>query len=191
MRRRDVLAGLGSVAVLGGAGLVATGAVPSPGSDAPTGEDGNTEDGESRPETFSVETLEAPGSQAGEVTIPAPDRPTFIDFFGTWCPPCEEQMPALAQANEQVGDSVLFVSITTENVGGSVSKDTVVEWWEENDGDWLVGIDPQTELAAHYNVRGYPFAVAVDTAGTVQWSGQGLKTADELVAGIEQAIDDD
>jgi thiol-disulfide isomerase/thioredoxin len=193
MRRRDLLAGVGSVAVLGGAGAVAVGGFPSVETDASDAEgtDASGEGGTDRTERrgpIAVETIDAPGSEAGEVQIPAAE-PTFIDFFGTWCPPCIEQMPALAEANERVGDDVLFVSVTTENVGGSVTKDEVVEWWETHGGNWTLGIDPTAELAARYAPPGYPAAFAIEASGTVAWSDAGVKTADELVAGIERAME--
>lgn len=179
MKRRHLLAGLASGGVIGGAGLVATGKVP----DAL----GN---GEPEPvEPTTLDTVEAPGSRDGTVTIPADGRPTFVDFFGTWCAPCIEQMPALATAENRVGDEVAFVSVTTEDVGGSVSEETVAEWWRENEGDWLVAADVTAELAAKLNVGGYPTAVALDASGRVQWSESGIHTADELVAGIETALD--
>jgi thiol-disulfide isomerase/thioredoxin len=199
MRRRELLAGLGSVATLGAAGAIAIRGFPSieggsadrdgvASSDRADGEETN----EAEPvKQITVETINAPGSDAGEVQVPATDRPTFIDFFGTWCPPCIDQMPALAEANERIGEEVLFISVTTEAVGRSVTEAEVAEWWETHGGNWLLGIDPTAELAAQYNPPGYPAAFAIDTSGLVQWSGSGVKTADELVAGIEQAFDDE
>ena len=179
MKRRHLLAGLASGAAIGGAGLVATGAVPSI----------SGGDGAEPVEPTTLDTVEAPGSRDGEVTIPAGDRATFVDFFGTWCDPCIEQMPALAAAEDRVDDDVLFVSVTTEDVGGSVSEETVADWWRENDGDWLVAADVTAELAAKLDVGAYPTAVAIDAEGRVQWSESGIHTADELVAGIEAATD--
>lgn len=179
MKRRHLIAALASIGTIGGAGLVATGAVP-----------GSSESEGSKPiEPTTLDTIEAPGSRDGEVTIPAGNRATFVDFFGTWCPPCVEQMPALGEAADRVGDEVLFVSVTTEDVGGSVSEDAVAEWWHENDGDWLVAADVTAELAANLNVGGYPTAVAIDAGGRIQWSSSGVHTADELVAGIESALE--
>jgi len=187
MRRRDLLAGLGSVGVLGAAGLVAVGGVPSGGrSDDSAGGDG----GGDEPEPVTIETIEAPGSRDGTVTIPATGEPTFVDFFATWCNPCETQMPDLAAANERVGDEVLFVSVTIEPVGDDISEDHVVEWWDDHGGDWLMGADPTTELWAQYSSPGIPHAVALDAEGRVRWSESGAKTADELVAGIERALPD-
>jgi len=180
VRRRHLLAGLASVGALGGAGAVATGGVPDAlgGGDAP------------EPiEPVTLDTIEAPGSRDGEVTLPAPDRPTFVDFFATWCKPCVEQMPDLAEAHDRIGDEALFVSVTPQDVGGSVSEEKVVNWWRENDGDWLVAADVTTALAARLNVGGYPSARAIDASGRVRWATSGTHTTEELVEGIERALD--
>ncbi|MEZ3162967.1 TlpA disulfide reductase family protein [Halorubrum sp. RMP-47] len=190
MRRRDLVAGLASVAVLGGAGAVATGGVPGSLGGGPSDGDGSTGGDGSEPiEPVTLDTVEAPGSRDGEVTLPAPDRPTFVDFFGTWCPPCAEQMPALAAANDRIGDEVLFVSVTTEPVGDAVSEETVTDWWRENGGDWLVAADVSAELAARLDVGSYPSARAVDASGRVRWATSGTHTTEEFVAGIERALD--
>jgi thiol-disulfide isomerase/thioredoxin len=186
MRRREAIAGITSLGVLGGAGVVALRGFPSPGESSDSAGKEN-----SGVDPITVETLDAPGSTAGSVQIPAQNQPVFIDFFGTWCPPCIDQMPRLRTANERIGDSVLFISVTTEAVGRVVTKEEVVNWWRENDGNWLLGIDPTTELAARYNPTGYPYAVAMDATGTVRWSGAGLKSADDIVAGIETALDNE
>jgi thiol-disulfide isomerase/thioredoxin len=207
MRRRELVAGLASAAALGGAGLLAAGATPEGfgesdpatvgdgsgdgdgGSTAGGGTGSGAETGAGTVESMSIETLDAPGSRDGELTVPASDRPTFVDFFGTWCPPCAEQMPALGEANDRVGDEVLFVSVTTEPVGRSVAESTVVEWWREHDGDWLVGADPTAELAARVNLGGYPTAAVIDATGRLRWSESGIHTADELVARIEAVLE--
>ncbi|ELY87520.1 alkyl hydroperoxide reductase/ thiol specific antioxidant/ Mal allergen [Natrialba hulunbeirensis JCM 10989] len=183
MQRRDVLAGIGSAGVLAGAGAVAVYGVPSP-------ETLLEEDGE-RHDPLAVETVEARGSEAGEVLIPAQDQPTFIDLFGTWCPPCVEQMPELAIANERIGDQVLFISVTSEGVGEnrSITEDELVDWWAEHDGNWLLGLDHNAEVTERYLDGGFPTAAVIDASGRIQWSDNGVHSADEIVATIEGETD--
>ncbi|WP_418286628.1 TlpA family protein disulfide reductase [Halorubrum sp. DTA46] len=182
MRRRDLLAGVASAGALGGAAAVATGNLPAV-------LDGG--DGSESVEPLTIRTIDAPGSRDGEVTLPAPGEPTFVDFFATWCDPCVEQMPALAEANERIGDRVTFVSVTTEDVGGSVTEQEVRDWWADNDGDWLVAADVSAELAARFPIGGYPSARAMDASGRVRWATSGTHTADEFVDGIERALGGD
>lgn len=181
MRRRELLAGVGSVGVIGAAGAVALGGLPGRGDEAAD----PRSDGSSIPGPVSIETLDAPGSEAGSMVVPG-TRPTFVEFFGTWCGPCEQQMPALAAANERVGDEVVFVSVTAEGVPDA----EIVEWWEANGGNWLLGRDRSAELAAKYNQPGLPYSVAIGASGSVGWSEPGLKTADEIVSGIQTALGD-
>lgn len=185
MRRRDVLAGLGSAGVVVGGGAIAVLGLPS--TDSLLDED--SDDVESDP--LEIETIDAPGSEAGTIQVPDPDRATFLDLFGTWCTPCIEQMPALAEANERIGDEVLFCSVTNESVGpnGAITEAELVEWWDEHDGNWTVGVDPSAEITARYLEGGFPTAVAIDASGRVQWAESGIKTADELVAAIEDALE--
>ena len=188
MRRREVLAGLAGAGTVIGGGAIAVYGLPSV--DDPTAE---SADGDADADPLTIETIDAPGSEAGEVTIPSSDRATFIDIFGTWCPPCIEQMPALATAYDRIGDDVLFVSVTNESVGEdrAITEAELVEWWDEHDGNWTVGLDRRAELTERYLDGGYPTAAAIDATGTVQWSDSGVKTAAELVEGIEQALDAD
>ncbi|SEH57500.1 Redoxin [Halopenitus malekzadehii] len=176
MQRRHVLAGVASVGTLAGAGLSITGGLSRRSDVEPA-------------DPVTLNTIDAPGSRDGEVTIPATDRPTFVDFFATWCDPCVEQMPALAEANDRVDDSVLFISVTTEAVGESVAEETIVEWWRKYNGDWLLGADPSIELSSSLGVSPrIPTAVAIDDTGRVQWSESGVHTADELLDGIETIL---
>ncbi|SMO38804.1 TlpA family protein disulfide reductase [Halorubrum cibi] len=179
MERRHLLAGIASVGALGGAGAVAMGAVPEAlgGSSAEA------------VELTTIPTIDAPGSREGEVTIPAEDQVTFVDFFGTWCPPCAEQMPALAEAHDRIGDEALFVSVTTEDVGGAVSEETVVDWWREHDGDWLVGADVTAELSSRVTVQGFPTAVVIDADRRIAWKDSEVHTADRIVEEIENVLD--
>lgn len=184
MRRRDVLAGLGSAGVVLGGGAIAAYGVPST-------EDSTKQKSDEKPaKPIEVETIDAPGSEAGTMLVPAPDQPTFVDIFGTWCTPCIKQMPALAEAHDRIGDKVHFISVTNESVGknGSLTKQQLVEWWDTHGGNWTLGLDPAAELSARYLNSGYPSATAIDASGRVQWSSSGIKTADELVAGIKQAL---
>jgi hypothetical protein len=98
-------------------------------------------------------------------------------------------MPDLAEAHDRLGDEVLFVSVTPEDVGGPVSEEAVADWWRENDGNWLVAADTTAELAARLNVGGYPSARDINGTGRVRWATSGTHTTAEFVEGIERALD--
>lgn len=124
-----------------------------------------------------IETLDAPGSAAGTRTIPPPE-PAVVTFFATWCRVCSRQMGSIAAVEAAVDTPV--VSVTIELVGRSVSRTEVVEWWDEHDGDWTVGIDDDGALAERFEVSSIPKVVVLDEEGTIRWSETGEIDAEEL-----------
>ncbi len=175
MRRRDLVAGIASAGVVAGGGALAVLGRPSLGDDAEP------------EEPIDLETVEAAGSTDGTVTVPDPDadRVAFLDFFATWCEPCKEQMPAIAEASERTDAD--FVSVTNEPVGRTVSEAELREWWADHDGGWTVALDPTGEMSERYEVSGYPTAVVLDAEGVADWSHSGILSADEIVDRIEAA----
>jgi cytochrome c biogenesis protein CcmG/thiol:disulfide interchange protein DsbE len=51
--------------------------------------------------------ISAAGLRRGQAVV--------VNFWGSWCPPCEEEMPALQAAHRQLGDQVTFVGIDEED----------------------------------------------------------------------------
>jgi thiol-disulfide isomerase/thioredoxin len=180
MRRRDVLAGAASVGTLAGAGAVAVYGLPSSG----FGDDGE----EPAHDPVEVETVDATGSDAGTQRIPADGEVTFVDLFATTCTICMDQMPALGEAYDRVGDDVTFVSITNEGEG-QASDGKISDWWDEFDGRWQVGRDASSDLIIHYGTA-TPIAVLFDADGNVRWEESGRKTSDEIVSQIEDVLED-
>ncbi len=187
MRRRDVLAGVGSLGVIGAAGVLATRG-PSA-LDVDDQDTGGSDDESADPasaDPLEIETIDAPGSEAGTMRVPG-DGLMLIDFFATWCTICESQMPHLADARAEVDDDVAFLSVTNEPVGRSLSREDVADWWVEHDGNWPVGLDPTVELAERYDALQYPTTIIIDADGAVRWYNTGRKSVDDLLEAVETA----
>lgn len=168
MRRRDLLVGLAGVATVGGAAWYVQDQ-PAPAGVSPV----------------TLETLDAPGSEAGEVTVPDPGRISVVTFFATWCHVCEAEMSALASANEAL-DDVQFVSVTNEPVGHAVTRREISDWWREHDGNWPVALDANLELTEALDVGGVPRLFVFDAAGVLTWQESGRVSAEA----IRQAVAD-
>ncbi|WP_089879452.1 TlpA family protein disulfide reductase [Halogeometricum limi] len=164
MKRRELLAGVAGLGVVGGAGYVALEGVG-------LGDDGLP---------LQVTTLDAPGSEAGQRPVPVPGSPTVLDLFATWCVPCSAQMESLTSLHEEFGDRVAFVSVTNERFGGGLTEADVRRWWVDHDGAWTLGHDPESRLMRELQAGGLPYLAVVDADGTVTWTHRGLASEASL-----------
>lgn len=180
MRRRDLLTTLAAAAATASAGCNAVGTFTS-----------NDDDADDTQEAITVETLDAPGSQAGTTTVPAAERVSFVEFFATTCSICAAQMSTLVEAYRRVGDEVQFLSVTSEPVGYTVTKEEVASWWDDHGGTWPVAVDDGTALSHRYGATSVPTAVVVRPDGTVTWSHTGRTEASDIVDAIRDATDGD
>lgn len=85
-------------------------------------------------------------------------RPTLVDFFATWCGPCQMQGPILEQLKNRVGEKANIIKID---------------------------VDKNSDLAAQYNVRSVPTLILFVNGNPV-WRESGLHQADQLEALILQ-----
>lgn len=176
MRRRDLLAGAAGLAVVGGGAAYALGDVSV----------ADQTDGEAF-EQFALPGIDAPGSEAGTVTVPETDRVSFVELFATTCSVCERMMPDLKAASEAVDDDVQFISVTNEPVSHTVGVDGVAEWWEDHNGSWQVAHDDDLDLTRAVNANATPYTLVFDQTNRLVYADAGHKTSDEILELIEDA----
>ena len=57
------------------------------------------------------------------------DKPVFINFWATWCPPCRAEMPAIQKLYNKYHESVNFLIVSNQNMA------TQQEFLKKNDYD--------------------------------------------------------
>jgi thiol-disulfide isomerase/thioredoxin len=67
---------------------------------------------------FSLSGL-APGQAAVSSSELRHAGPTVLNFWGSWCPPCVEEMPGLEAVHRELGNKVRFVGIDEEDRRGA------------------------------------------------------------------------
>ncbi|MEP3838079.1 MAG: thioredoxin [Algibacter sp.] len=81
----------------------------------------------------------------------------LVDFFGTWCGPCQALMPILKDVKAQLGDAVKIVK---------------------------VDIDKNQELANKYQVRSVPTMILFKT-GIPKWRQSGVLQKNDIINVIQ------
>lgn len=90
----------------------------------------------------------------------AGDQPVLVDFFATWCGPCQMMQPILQDTAKQVSDKVKIIK---------------------------VDVDKNQLAARNFQVRGVPTLILFHK-GEVVWRQSGVVPAHQLVNVINQYI---
>lgn len=109
-------------------------------------------------------------------------KTVIIDFWATWCAPCEIQMPVLDTLWDQQGHDDLMV------VGVSVDTDPaeiVAAWVDERGLGYPIALGNQ-ELAMRFGVIGFPTLLVIDPAGRIHTQHTGVLSRPELEDILEQ-----
>lgn len=86
------------------------------------------------------------------------DKPVLIDFFATWCGPCQMLAPILKEVKENMGDKISIIKID---------------------------VDKNQELAANYQVRGVP-TMMLFQKGQQLWRQSGVLSKEEIIKTITE-----
>lgn len=92
-------------------------------------------------------------------------RPVWINFWATWCPPCQEETPVLRDLYEQYADDGLAL------IAVSVQETTVEDvraYVDRYDLDYTVGFDATSAIFHTYQAFVLPTQVFIDRDGVVR-----------------------
>ena len=81
----------------------------------------------------------------------------FLNFWATWCGPCRQEMPSMAELYRELGDSGLsMVALTDED------PEIVQAYLENRPYPFPVLLDPEGTLFRRLKVRGLPTTLVLD-----------------------------
>jgi len=107
----------------------------------------------------------------------------LVDFWATWCPPCQEEMPHLEQMHRELREKGLVVL----GLDVGESAETVRDFAREHHYTFPLLLGAEPEIAAKYHVDGYPTVYMVDRAGKIAGRYSDVPQT-ELRAEVERAL---
>jgi len=109
-------------------------------------------------------------------------KAVWLTFWATWCPYCEQEVPALKELHEKYNDKLEIIAI---NIGVKDSMDNIEAYEMKHDIPYSIIMS--NEITRDYKVRGTPTQVVIDINGTVIYKGTrvpsniGEKTINTLI----------
>lgn len=108
-------------------------------------------------------TLTQPGG--GELTLAdLRGKAVVLNFWATWCGPCEAEMPELQQAAEKYGDKGLVVVGVNQQEPESI----VVDYLKRLGITFPIGLDESVKVSELYRVNSLPTTFFIDRDGVLR-----------------------
>ncbi len=122
-------------------------------------------------------SFDCPGG--GELDLArAPGVPTVVNLWGSWCPPCREELPLLQEFAETAGERVRVVGLISKDglpQADSFAADAGLTFPQAFDADG--------ELMAELGLNALPYTAVLAADGTLAHSEIGpVESVDELRA---------
>ena len=127
----------------------------------------------------SVSLKDINGNSVNTAELNNDGKPFIIDFFATWCKPCNRELDAIAEVydewREETGVKVFAVSI---DVAQNINK---VKPLVDNHGwEYDVLLDPNSDFKRALGIQMIPYVLIVDGKGNIVYKHNGYTDGAEL-----------
>lgn len=129
------------------------------------------------------------GKSVSTDTLSNNGRPFIIDFFATWCKPCNRELDAISEVyadwQRETGVKIIAVSIDQAQNTNKVKPLVDNHGWE-----YEVLLDPNGDLKRAFGIQMIPFVLIVDGKGNVVYKHQGYTDGaeEELIEKVRELI---
>jgi len=109
-----------------------------------------------------------------------------LNFWGTWCPPCREEIPMFVKLQRELGNEGLqFVGVALERSAGPKE---VRAFTQKMDMNYPVGLGDGSIARKYGGVRGLPMTFIIGPDGIIQGHIPGMATESMLRPGLEKLL---
>jgi len=105
------------------------------------------------------------------------EGPLLVSFWATWCAPCKKEMIFLEEFHQKYNENSFRVLAISTDSPKSMSK--VKSYIRAKKYTFLVGIDPNQEIAKKMNALLMPTTLILNKDRKVSWYHQGFIPGDE------------
>ncbi len=91
-------------------------------------------------------------------------NPVVLNFFATWCPFCNNEMPRLQKIVNEKYSNVKIIAIDDAFEDAT----TIEKWANEKGFEFPLLVDPDGKVKALYAIRSHPTTIYIDEKGIIK-----------------------
>lgn len=114
-------------------------------------------------------------------------KPVVVNFWATWCSPCQMEMPYFESLAKEYADQVKFMMVNLTD-GQRETVESVKEFLDVNGYTFPAYFDRDLDAANAYSVYSIPLTLFVDAEGSLVTSHTGAMNEDTLRNYIEALV---
>ncbi len=125
-------------------------------------------------------------SDAAPVQLIKPGKVTYVDFWASWCGPCEQSMPFLEEINTELkAKNFEVIAINLDE-----SRDDASNFLQKHKVTFTVATNPDGQCPAAFGVIAMPSSYIVDRKGKIRKINLGFHAEEKatLRAEIEKLL---
>jgi cytochrome c biogenesis protein CcmG/thiol:disulfide interchange protein DsbE len=126
----------------------------------------------SRAYDFALESLDGEAVSLSDLK----GNVVLVNFWATWCPPCQAEIPDFEEAyRERGGDGFVVLGVNVEE-----PPSEVLPFVADMGITYPVVLDREGRVSRAYRALGLPTSLLVDQDGVIRFRQEGIVSASEL-----------
>lgn len=122
-------------------------------------------------------------------TLSNKGKPFIIDFFATWCKPCNRELDAISEVYED-WQKETGVKLVAVSIDPAQNKNKVKPLVDNHGWDYEVLLDPNGDLKRALGIPVIPYVMIVDGKGNIVYKHQGYTDGaeEELIDKVRELL---